>query len=294
MNSCKKIVPSCCLLAIGFIATGVLFAGEPQRITRDGALKLSPVFAKDGVEVLYSVHDEPTRVSLVRFTFADEKTDRVDSANPAHQFDADVSADGRYLCFVLTYTAPQAVLVIRDLKEGKEARYIPHDARATVRGPKLDLNHQRVVFTLSDEGGQQIATVDLQGQNLQLLTKSTGINLTPSVSPDGQQIAFASSRDGSLNLYVMQADGSNVRQVTHDAQRDLRPAWSPDGKRLAFVSARDGNLEIYVIGADGSSPRRLTNHADRDDFPIWHPNGRQLLIVSEREGESDLYLIDAE
>lgn len=284
---------SCCRVCIAVLCHATaLMAGEPKRITQDGALKLAPVYLKKGAEIIYSVHDEPTRVSLVRLSLADQRQERVDSANPAHQFDADVTADGRYLCFVLTYSSPQSILVIRDLNSASEARFIPREARATVRGPKISPDGKRVIFAISDIGGQQIAAVDLQGKNLERLTDSAGNNLWPAVSPDSRQIVFGSSRSGSFHLYVMQADGSQVRPLTDHPLRNMRPAWSPDGKRIAFTSARDGNLEIYVIDVDGRNLRRITNHPDRDDFPAWHPNGRQLLIVSERDGDSDLYLLD--
>lgn len=290
--------PHACGFAVFFLAfllscASDLRAGE-QRITSDGALKLSPVFLSKGTEVIYSVHDEPTKVSLIRLNLADGKLSRVDSANPAHQFDADMTADGKLLCYVLTYTSPQSILVIKDVAAGTETRYIPKEARATVRNPKFAPDLKRIIFTLSDVGGQDIAAVDLKGENLKRLTNSVGTNAWAAPSPDGRQIAFSSSRDGSFHLYIMQADGSEVRQLTDHPLRDMRPAWSPDGKRIAFVSARDGNLEIYVIDADGSNLRRITDNVDRDDFPIWHPNGRQVLTVSERDGNSDLYLIDVD
>jgi TolB protein len=281
-------------ISVLLIAVPSLTAGEARRLTYDGALKLSPVFAEKGETVLFSVHDEPNRVSLVRLRLSDSRQERVDAALAAHQFDADVSADGRYLSFVLTTTSPQSILVIRDLKAGTESRYSPQDPRATVRGPKIAPDLARVIFTLSDLGGQQIATVDMRGEKLVRLTESTGINAWPAISRDGRQIAFASSRDGHFQIYVMNADGSSVRQLTNDRLRNMRPAWSPDGKRIAFVSARDGNLDIYVMNADGTTIRRLTDHPDRDDFPIWHPDGHRLLIISERDGDSDLYLMDAD
>jgi TolB protein len=268
--------------------------GEPQRLTDDGVLKLAPVFVDGGRAVVFSVHDEPNRVSLVRLRLADGLRERVEPTLPAHQFDADVSADGRYLCYVLTYTSPQSILVLKDLKEGTESRFIPRDARGTVRGPRISPNGERVVFTLSDPGGQQIASVDMKAGDLTRLTESTGTNCWPAISPDGSRIAFCSSRNGSFQIYLMNADGSGVRQLTKQPLRDMRPAWSPDGKRIAFTSARDGNLEIYVIHADGTNLRRITNHPDRDDFPVWHPDGKRLLVVSERDGNSDLYMIDVE
>jgi TolB protein len=297
MSCCNSIRTGRLIVAtvsLLIIAVQSSTAAEPRRLTHDGTLKLSPVFVEKGNAVIFATHDEPNRVSLIRLRLSDGRQERVDPALTAHQLDADVSTDGRYLCFVLTFTSPQSILVVRDLKEGTESKFIPKDARGTVRGPKISPDRQRVVFTLSDPGGQQIASVDMKGGNLKRLTESAGTNAWPAISPDGRQIAFSSSRDGSFHLYIINTDGGDVRQLTNHPLRDMHPSWSPDGKQIAFTAARDGNLEIYLIHADGTNLRRITNHPDRDDFPIWHPDGRQLLVVSERAGDSDLYLIDAE
>ena len=273
---------------------GSAIATEPQRLTRDGALKLSPVFTHKGAGVIFSMHREPNQVSLMQMRLSDANQERLDTSLVAHQFDADVTADGRYLCFVLTYTSPQSILVIRDLKDGPETRFIPQEARGTVRSPKISPDQRSVVLTLSDPGGQQIATVDMKGASLRRLTQTVGTNAWPAISPDGRHIAFSSSRDGNFQIYIMNLDGSGVRQLTNHPLRNIRPTWSPDGQRIAFTSARDGNLEIYVVRSDGTNLQRLTDHPERDDFPAWHPDGKRLLIVSEREGDSDLYIIESD
>ena len=288
LHRCIAITLACVLIDVN------ASAGEPERITRDGVRKLAPVFADSGETIYFSMHREPTRVALFRLRVADGTTEPVETTLTEHQFDPDVSADGRYLCFVLTAGSPQSVLVIRDRVEQKEARYTPREARGTVRNPKLDAKQGRVVFTVSDPGGQQIAAVGLDGQNFQLLTQSTGTNGWPAVSPDGGQIAFTSSRDGSLQLYVMSADGDDLQRLTEGPQRNMRAAWSPDGKQLAYVSSIDGDLELCVMRANGSEVRRITDRPGRDDFPAWHPDGRRLLFVSERDGDCDLYLTDVE
>ena len=107
------------ILAMVFVVVAVnsLLAGEPKRLTHDGALKFSPVLVDGGKAVVYSAHDQPKRVSLMRLRLSDSHQELVDPSLKAHQFDADISADGRYLCFVLTFNSPQSILVIRDLKE---------------------------------------------------------------------------------------------------------------------------------------------------------------------------------
>jgi len=263
---------------------------ELRRLTTDGKRKLAPVFTAGGQEIVFAVHEVPNQVVIKRLKLKDGSQERLHAAVTAHQFDPAFSLDGRWHCFVMSSTTPQLVLVVQDLKEKQEATFRPRDPRAVARFPTIAPDGRRVVFTLSDNGGQQIASVNMQGKELKRLTESAGTNTSPAFSPDGKQIAFASSRDGDFEIYVMDADGSHVKRLTKSRGMDIRPAWSPDGNRIAFTSNRDGNYEIYVMNADGSGVRRLTDHPDKDDFPAWHPDGKHILMVSDRGGKCDLYL----
>jgi TolB protein len=270
---------------------GVLLASEPQRLTNDGRLMLAPVFA-NSEEIVFCVHESPNLMALKRFSLKTGSQTRLHPTVTAHQFDAAFSRDGRYHCYAMSATTPQLVLVIQDLKTKQESVFRPRDSRAVVRSPSIAPDGKRVIFSLSDIGGQQIASVDMHGQNLKKLTESAGTNTSPACSPDGKRIAFSSSRDGDFEIYVMDADGGNVRRLTKSPGLDTRPAWSPDGRRIAFTSNRDGNYEIYLMRADGSGQRRLTHHPGKDDYPAWHPDGRRLLFVSQRSGKFDLYLME--
>ena len=292
-----------------------LKAGEPQRLTHDGKLKFAPVFLPGGKQIIFSVHNVPNRVSLMRLDLGDGEQRILFPSMSAHQFDADISKDGRYHCFVMSSTSPQLVLVIKQIRGDKsqsaavdwdrqddiktlkltldKAKFFkPQGARSTVRTPRIMPDASRVVFTQSGPGGQQIASVDMQGGDLKKLTQSAGTNCWPAISPDGKRIAFSSSREGHFQIYVMNADGSNVHRLTHSQARDVRPCWSPDGTQIAFASARDGNYEIYVMQSNASNVHRVTENHERDDYPTWHPDGKQFLTVSQRNGRSDLYLFD--
>ncbi len=264
---------------------------DPVRITTDGKLKLSPVVLADGKEVVFAIHDRPNAVALVRLDLSDGTRQPEYSGSTAHQFDPAYSRDGRWAVYARSSTAPQLVLVIHDRAEKKDTLFRPRDSRATARNPAFAPDGSVIVFSLSDHGGQQIASVDHQGNSLKILTNSAGMNAWPAFSPDGRSIVFGSSRNGDFEIYVMDAGGGNVRRLTRSPGLDIRPAWSPDGKSIAFTSNRDGNYEIYIMDADGSHPRNLTTHAGRDDHAAWHPDGARLLYVSDRAGGSDLYMI---
>lgn len=279
-------------ILVVFCAAG-LCAGEARRLTHDGKRKIAPVFTAGGQEVVYSVHEAPNLVAIFRLRLADGTRERIHPGLVAHQFDPAFSPDGRYHAFALSSTSPQLVLVIQDLKEKTEAVFRPRDARAVVRGPSFAPDGSRVVFSLSDHGGQQIASMDRQGKNLKKLAESTGLNAWPSFSPDGRLIAFGSTRDGDGEIYVMDSSGDSLRRLTRNPGMDLRPAWSPDGRRLAFTSFREGPARIFVMNADGTNPRRVATASERDDYAVWHPDGKQLLMVSEQAGKFDLYLAAA-
>ncbi|HLJ11028.1 MAG TPA: hypothetical protein VKU82_07560 [Planctomycetaceae bacterium] len=283
----------CCRAAIAVVAMGALAAaGEPRRLTHDGRLKLAPVFMRDGQELAYSVHDVPNRVTVMRMSLADGTQSRMFPETEQHLFDAAVSRDGRYVAMARSSGSPQLHLVIKDTAQNTEGTYNPIEARAGIRCPSISPDSTRVIFGQSAPGGQQIASVDMKGGDLKLLTRAAGINTHPHYSSDGREIVFSSSRDGDFEIYVMQADGSNVRRLTDSPGMDAHPRWSPDGRRIAFTSRRDGNYEIYVMNADGSNPWNLTKHAERDDFAAWHPGGKQLATISERSGDYDVYLFD--
>jgi TolB protein len=263
---------------------------EPGRLTTDGTLKLTPVFISNGDEVVFATHELPNLVSIVGLRLSDHSRRRLHPTVVNHQFDPAFSRDGRYHAYGRSSTSPQMVLVIEDTQEKKDVVFRPRESRATARNPSFAPDGSRIVFSLSDIGGHQIASVSSRGAELKYLTKAAGMNAWPAYSPDGRKIAFASSRSRDFEIYVMNADGSDVVPLTLSLGLDARPAWSPDGKRIAFTSNRDGNYEIYVMNADGSNPRNATSHPARDDYPTWHPDGRRLLFVSDRDGGSDLFL----
>ncbi len=283
------------ILAQLAVVVGPVVASDPVRLTRDGARKMAPTFIDGGAAIVCAAHERPNLVALIQVSSGDgSRRERVLPSVVNHQFDPAFTPDGRYLAYSRTATSPQSVLVIRDRREQREWVFKPGDSRATARYPSFAPDGSRVVFSLSDVGGQRIAAVDRTGQGLTILAASAGINGWPSCSPDGRRIAFSSSRDGDLELYAMDADGGHLTRLTRSPGRDLRPAWSPDGRRIAFTSVRDGNEEIYLIDADGSNPRNLTRHPGRDTDPAWHPNGRRLAFVSDRSGQSEIYLLDLE
>ncbi|MDA0836003.1 MAG: DPP IV N-terminal domain-containing protein [Planctomycetota bacterium] len=268
----------------------VASTADPERLTTDGVMKFSPVYYPGKNAIVYCLHESPTRVALWKLNLDDRTQHRFYEPETSHQFDAAFSSDGRYHAFCRSSTSRQLVLIIKDSMLQSEVEFLPPgELRSTIRTPVFTRDDSRIIFTLSAPGGLQIASVNIEGKDLQRLTQSAGTNSWPALSPDGKQIVFSSSRNGNLDLYVMNADGSNVLQLTETKSRNIRPTWSPDGTQIAFTSARDGNYEIYIMQADGSLVQRFTDHSERDDYATWSPDGKHMLTISERDGAFDVY-----
>jgi dipeptidyl aminopeptidase/acylaminoacyl peptidase len=136
---------------------------------------------------------------------------------------------------------------------------------SAVRSPSYAPDGQRIVF----DGGERIAIVDADGDDLRLLPAVTEDDGDPTFSPDGRQIVFTGRNDagGKTDLYVRRVDGRPARLVVKDA---AQPVWSSRGA-LAWVRAG----KVYVSTADGARERLVGAGID----PDWSPSGRRLVIV---------------
>ncbi len=128
------------------------------------------------------------------------------------------------------------------------------------------------------------------------LTDQSGVEMSPTFSPDGQLIAYTALIGAKTDIFLQRIGGQNPINLTKDsAEDDLTPAFSPDGQRIAFRSERDGG-GLFVMGATGESVRRLSDFGFE---PAWSPDGREIVCASAdypsplaRPGRSQLWGID--
>ena len=118
------------------------------------------------------------------------------------------------------------------------------------------------------------------------LTQGAGLEVQPSISPDGKLVAYASDADGDWDVYVVRAAGGTPTNLTDGSpEDDLQPAFSPGGESIALRSERGGG-GLFVMGATGESARRLT---DEGFNPSWSPDGRRIVFSTESVNQSPGY-----
>ena len=124
------------------------------------------------------------------------------------------------------------------------------------------------------------------------LTASPGLEVYPSLSPDGNQVAFTWNGEklDNSDVYVKMIGPASPVRLTNSPADDISPAWSPDGRWIAFVRVSPAGVMdgLYVIPSMGGSERKVADimleYVPRTlHVPLlaWTPDSRQILVGAQ-------------
>lgn len=187
------------------------------------------------------------------------------------------------------------LLVKRYLGKMKEYRRYAHafsdEVLLVMAGEKGPFTARLAFASLG--GSKEIYIMDWDGYNLQQITKNGGINLGPSISPDGREVLFTSYKKGNPDTYKRALSSSVDVPLSSRPGVNITAAWSPDGSSIALALSKDGNTELYRVRRDGSAPVRLTVTHAANLSPSWSPDGSKIAFVSDRLGGPQIFIMDA-
>jgi hypothetical protein len=240
------------LLATGALATSAqaAFPGVNARVAYEAAPQLQLLSG--------GYRDDQTLLATAARDGSDIRPLVVgDGTFSAH--DPAVSADGRFVAYVRTYT------------DGEDNR---HD---TVHVVGIDGSGDREL--IADGDGMSAPTWSPDGTKIAFVQRA-GVSIEVSIVP--------SSRYDQL--VVVNADGTGdpepVVMNGGEFYDDVRnPQWSPDGDRFAF----DDGWQVYVVPAGGGDAvQPLPEAPARLRYPNWSPDGSAIvfeasLLQSRRE-----------
>ena len=141
-----------------------------------------------------------------------------------------ISSDGNSRLFVATRKEPKDteanIYKFRsDLPEDWKREFLLTEFSGTEYDPVWSPDNQRIAFVGTHDRGDEIYTMDDEGNDVKRLTRNTWEwDKYPSWSPDGTQIIFYSNRTGLRQIWIMNADGSDQQPLTEE-YANWNPVW---------------------------------------------------------------------
>ncbi len=140
--------------------------------------------------------------------------------------------------------------------------------------------------------------LEIEGGEIERLTRSPGYDGGPFFSPDGRQICFRRfSEDGTrAEIFTLRPDGSGERRLTQLGAMSWAPFFHPSGRYLIFTTNLHGfsNFELYLVDHEGrQDPVRVTWTEGFDGLPVFFPDGRRLAWTrTSASGSSQIFFAD--
>ena len=135
------------------------------------------------------------------------------------------------------------------------------------------------------------AVVAVPERSLRQFTFESGLQKSPTWSPDGRAVAFVSDRAGNSDLWVQALNEPQATQITASPANESEPDWSPNGQSLVFRSESNGG-GLFVVSARGGPVRQIANFGYK---PRWSPDSKLVLFSSSghRGGTPRFHVVEA-
>ncbi|HEU4390129.1 MAG TPA: DPP IV N-terminal domain-containing protein, partial [Blastocatellia bacterium] len=146
------------------------------------------------------------------------------------------------------------------------------------RGASVSPDRRRIVFSSLRSGAQNLWSIDLDGNNLQRLSRNSGEDKAPRYTPDGKWIVFYSWRSGKPTVWKIPAEGGDAVQLTTKSSLNAVP--SPDSKLVACYDNEPppGAMRILILPIEGGEPTQVIDlPPNSDTFVQWTPDARAII-----------------
>lgn len=138
--------------------------------------------------------------------------------------------------------------------------------------------------------------VSADGRGAKGVTRKTGLDTDPAISPDGRTLAFGTGdcEPGIpcciVAMHLATRRTRTLPRLPNSLDGSFHPTWAPDGERIAFSTGVDDPSRIYVARADGANARPITRSRLFADLPEWSPDGSLIAMIGGGS-EVDVYVI---
>lgn len=152
-----------------------------------------------------------------------------------------------------------------------------------------------IIYTLINNNQSHFYMINADGSDQTEISGLTGLNYSPTWSPDASQIAFYQHiSDQQWSLYLMDSTGTNVQMLTNDVNSlDWAPSWKASGEKIIYTKSYTDPIwrsELWQINTDGSNQERIgTVEGQGADIS---PDGNRIVYFNYAENGGDIWSMD--
>lgn len=239
---------------------------NPQQVTRNRSINLSPAWSSDGRYLAYTSYKNKKPDIFIKDLAEMQET----SINEKGLNITPAWVPGKFeLAATLSFSGDQEIYLLTG--SGKVIKRLT-SIRGIDLSPTWSPDGKKFAFVSNRAGSPQIYVQDLASEKVRRLTYEGNYNTQPNWSPQSDKIVYASVMDGRRNIVVMGLDGQEPLQLTGESGDNEAPSWSPDGSLIVFSSNREGPFRLYVMTAFGTDQRRLLVMTGEQTNPKWSTN----------------------
>lgn len=211
------------------------------------------------------------------------KLSRVTFSRVGDDYDADVTADGRWMVFTSTRNTKQPQIYMKNLSGGTAVIMKTNQATPCVH-PSFSPDGKWIAYASYKNGNYDIWVMpaDRNGAAEQI-TSSPFHELHPSWSPDGKKIVFMTySETRSWNIQIWDSATTQVATIT----QGMCPEWSPvpGDETIVFQKARKRDIPwfgVWTVQSDGTQLTEVVAEAEWAAIdPSWSRDARYIVFTS--------------
>jgi len=259
--------------------------GEPQRLTSDEHLNVSPAWLDRQHLLFVSDRDGPRAAYVVEVgpRGARGEPHAIPGVVDAHSISystvarrftySKLTLRQNIWAFPLDRSAPISIRDGRPLTTGT----------AVIEEHDVSPDGRWIVFDSNRRGNMDIYKMPLAGGEPEPLADSRADEMGPHWSPGGREIAFFSNIPGrGTEIQTVSAEGGAPVTVVRGPDMNDNPAWSPSGLEIAFWSTRTGRWGTWVVSRDsvGGTWHEAGPLAGCQYVADWAPDGSGVLCYT--------------
>lgn len=200
-----------------------LASGKRWTLVSLAGLNITPSFSPDGNSLAFATsQDGNSEIYVLEMR---SKSLRRLTTHPAGDLSPSWSPGGRELAFTSDRGGGPQIYVMDNA--GSNVRRLTFEGDYNAAPAWSPRGNWIAYVCRTPERQFKLCLITPDGSKRLQITSGTGIDDSPSWSPDGRHLVFSSTGEGKSHIYMINSDGTDLERLTFGGTNHTAPSWSP-------------------------------------------------------------------